>query len=73
MKARELKMLEAEVESSGLKPGTEEYERALRERKVELCKSYQQVNSCWDCPAFDGCSLVKKYIEDMRTGPVKRD
>ena len=69
MKSRVLRVLEAELEGAGLKPGSKLYEQELRARKVELCKEFQQVDSCWNCKAFDGCSLVKQHLQDMRDRP----
>lgn len=67
MKARILKELERDLEGQGLKPRSPEFDRAYRSRKVELCKAMQKVASCWDCKAFDGCSLVKQHLVDLRT------
>lgn len=66
MKSRVLRVLESQLEDSGLKPGSKPYERELRARKVEMCKQFQGVSSCWDCKAFDGCELVKQHLRDIR-------
>jgi hypothetical protein len=67
VKARILQQLEAELDAQGLKRNTPAYERKYRARKVELCKEFQRVESCWDCKAFDNCSLVKQHLVDLRT------
>lgn len=71
MKARLLQQLEAEIEAQGLKRDTPLYLRVYRERKVDLCKQMQQVESCWDCRAFDHCELVKAHLMDLNT-PLKK-
>lgn len=71
MKTRVLRVLESELEGEGFKRGTELWDRAMRNRKVALCKQGQSVESCWDCKAFDHCELVKSHLRDMHT-PLKK-
>lgn len=63
--SRALKALHAELEASGLKPGTELFEKELRSRKVQMCKEAKAVSSCWDCDYFDHCDLIKSHLRDM--------
>jgi len=60
--------LKSELEATGLKPETPEFEQALRARKVDACKQMQQVDSCWNCRAFDSCSLIKSHLVDLHYG-----
>lgn len=63
--SRVLKALHGELESSGVKPGTTEYETELCARKVELCRQMRDVSSCWDCDYFDHCELIKAHLRDL--------
>jgi hypothetical protein len=63
--SRILKALRAELEMAGLKPGTLEYQKEERRRRVELCKAQKAVESCWKCDYFDHCELVKAYLRDI--------
>lgn len=63
--SRALKQLLAELEASGLKEGTKEFETVLRERKVEMCKQKRGVVSCYDCNYFDHCELIKAHLRDL--------
>ncbi len=66
--ARVVRELKTELEHSGLKPGSPEFEEALRARKVDLCKQAQRVDSCWNCRAFDHCQLIKQHLIDLHYG-----
>lgn len=63
--SRELKRLHTELESAGLKPGTPEFEREERSRRVQMCKERRAQSSCWDCNYFDHCDLIKGHLRDM--------
>jgi len=71
VKTRVLRQLESDLEGEGFKRNTERWDRAMRTRKVALCKQAQAVASCNDCKAFDHCELVKQHLRDMRT-PIKK-
>jgi len=60
-----LNRLRAELEAAGLKPGTPEFDKEERSRKVEMCKQMKQVDSCWNCEAFDHCELIKQHLRDI--------
>lgn len=62
---RVLEHLRAELEAAGLKPGTPAFEREERSRRVKLCKEMKAVSSCWDCPYFDSCTLIKAHLRDL--------
>jgi hypothetical protein len=60
-----LALLRVELEAAGLKPGTPEFEKTERSRKVELCKQLKNVDSCWNCEYFDYCELIKAHLRDI--------
>lgn len=60
-----LEQLRADLEASGLKPGTPAFEKEFRRQKVDMCKIRQGVDSCWNCQAFDHCELIKAHLRDM--------
>jgi hypothetical protein len=62
----ELAALEEQLEMIGYIPGTPAFEKEYRRQKVDLCKQFQGVDSCWSCKAFDHCSLIKARLRDMR-------
>lgn len=61
-----VKQIELDLEREGLTAGTFPFEAEKRKRQVELCKRYKAVPSCWKCPSFDHCSLIKHHLRDMR-------
>ena len=61
-----IKQIERELEAEGFKPNTFPWEAEKRKRQVELCKTLRQVDSCWNCTAFDHCELVKHHLRDLR-------
>ena len=60
-----LERLRVELEAAGLKPGTLEFDREERSRKVEMCKQERQMDSCWNCNYFDHCELIKAHLRDL--------
>lgn len=64
--SKTLEVLGNELEDLGYKPGTPEYDRALRARKVEHCKEMRGVGSCSDCIAFEHCGLLKAHLMDLK-------
>lgn len=62
---RILDALRRDLESSGLKPGTSAFDREYRLRRVLLCKEAKAVDSCWNCPYFDHCELIKSHLRDL--------
>ncbi len=54
------------VEAEGLKPGTEDYERRLRQVKVEKCREMRIQHVCSECAVFDFCELAKHVLRDHR-------
>jgi hypothetical protein len=67
--SRALKALRAELEAAGLKPGTPEFEREERSRRVVMCKEMKSQSTCWDCNYFDHCDLIKGHLRDMYKVP----
>lgn len=61
-----LQALEDDLEDLGYKPGTPEYDRALRARKVEHCRDTRGVGSCSVCEAFEHCGLIKEHLMDLK-------
>ncbi len=54
------------VEAEGLEKGTEDYERRLRQVKVEKCREMKAQHVCSECPVFDFCDLAKHVLRDYR-------
>ena len=52
----------------GYRSGTPQFEAQLRGRQVEACMEMQGVGSCQECPAFDGCEIIKQHLRDIRYG-----
>lgn len=60
-----MRELHAELEACGFKPGSTSYDKELRRRKVEICRENNAITSCWDCPKFDHCTLIKGHLRDL--------
>jgi len=69
---RVLHQLNRDLELEGYTPGTEQFDIALRERKVGKCQEMQGVPSCNSCPAFMGCELVKAHRRDLAFGGKRK-
>jgi hypothetical protein len=54
------------VEAEGLKKGTEDYDRRLRQVKVEKCREMKGQHTCSECPTFDFCDLAKQVLREHR-------
>ena len=63
--SKRLERLHAELEAAGLEPGTPQFDREERSRRVALCKEAKSQSSCWDCDYFDHCELIKAHLRDM--------
>ncbi len=61
-----LEQLGYRVESEGLKRDTPEFERRLRQVKVEKCREMRVQHTCSDCPVFDFCDLAKQVLREHR-------
>jgi len=66
-----LKDLENELIAGGLTPGTPEFQFKYLERKVEICKEIRGQYSCFDCPYFEHCDLIKSYLTELKYGTGK--
>jgi hypothetical protein len=67
-----LTRLRVELEAAGLVPGSPEFEKELRNRKVEVCKQLKSVDSCYNCDYFDHCELIKANLRDLyKAGPPR--
>lgn len=64
-KSKELELFHRSLEEAGYKPGTEAFDKMDRKERVARCKIYNSVDSCWDCPRFDHCELIKARLRDM--------
>lgn len=57
--------LERSLEYEGYQPGTEIFEKKMRERKVEKCRELKRMAVCSECPVYDECSLLKQHLRDL--------
>lgn len=57
-------LLKAKTEMEGHKPGTEEFDRRLRQLKVVRCREFRGLFGCSDCIAYDNCELAKQVLRD---------
>jgi hypothetical protein len=67
----ELENIEAELEFSGLKPGTKKFEAALLAKRVTLCQEMRGLSSCSDCDASIACTLAETHARNARYGVVE--
>jgi hypothetical protein len=68
---KRLRELHAELEACGLKPGSENFLKEERRRKVEMCRAAKRLESCWDCGHFDHCEILKGHLRDLYKVQVK--
>ena len=54
------------AETEGLAPGTEPFNRRVRQLKVLKCREFRGLFTCSDCIAYDECSLIKQVMRDHR-------
>ena len=54
------------VVSEGLKEGTPEYDRRLRQVKVEKCREMRGHFTCSECEVYDFCDIAKQVLRDHR-------
>ena len=57
--------LESSLEYEGYTPGTEIFEKKMRERKVEKCRELKRMAVCSECPVYDECTLIKQHLRDL--------
>jgi hypothetical protein len=62
--------LRADVEGDGFEPGTEEFEREYRARKVPICRDLRGVETCYACPHQHDCTLLRDYMRDLAYAPT---
>ena len=54
------------TEAEGLKKDTPEYDRRLRQLKVEKCREMRGQFTCSECEVFDFCELAKQVLREYR-------
>lgn len=67
-----LATLREEVELAGFTPGTPQFERALRAKKIERCQAQKGVTECSSCNYFDHCEVAKEHLIDLRYNTPRR-
>lgn len=65
--------LAIEVETTGLTPGTREFELALLQSKIIRCQEHRGLESCRDCPALFFCPLPEQFMTLNRQGGSKNE
>ena len=50
----------------GFKEETPEFDRRLRQLKVEKCREMKGQSTCSECPVFEFCDLAKHVLRDHR-------
>jgi hypothetical protein len=68
---RVLGQIYEEIELEGYTPGSPEFERLFRARRVEKCQEMQGVRDCETCKAFIDCDLIKQHRMDKKFGGLK--
>ena len=56
-----IEYLTLELETEGFVPGTPEFERALRFRKIARCQEHQGVAQCRVCQKAPFCRTVEEH------------
>lgn len=54
------------LDANGYQRKTVQYDKLFLEQKIEKCKELRNVSSCYDCNYFDQCTLIKKYLIDLK-------
>jgi len=50
----------------GYDPGSDLFDKRVRQLQVTKCREMKGVNSCHECKFFDYCDLVKKVMRERR-------
>lgn len=58
--------IEETVEAEGAAPGTPQFEKRIRQLKVQKCREFRGMFACSDCMAYDDCELIKQVMRDYR-------
>jgi len=66
MESKILDYLKRQTEALGFEPETEDFERKLRELKIEMCLSLRTLSDCGECEAVEFCDLIKLNVLDRR-------
>ena len=66
--APEIENIRIDLDLNGLIKGTQKYEAAFIERRVEKCKELRGESSCFECKAFGECNLIRQHLMNVRYG-----